>query len=647
MDIRSRPLIALALALLVAVLAWWLWPDPIRARASADALPAGRAETNPAVEKDATGRAVETPEADARTRGAVAAADEPAPIEGELEPATPLRTLSGTLRYFDPLGEVRPVLRGSFRLMSAEDDLTRRVSVEQGAWSVELHEGNFDIDEIVADGSRAFLHGTSYGSFRFPEDAHLDVLVRADLGFRLVVVDARSGLELRDLELRRELQAGRWAARSPIDLSPESLVAQHAVSPIEFQPAAGGETLFVRAPGFAWRATWIPRNAGSEQVVALHPGGRLSVVLSGAVAPAGAELRLRRLSGMDDPDLASHVAHARALEPRDRTLEFESIMTGTYEVSVEVGESVWRSSRLAAAQVEVLATEPARVELVLRAVESASLVPASGTILAPGEWLGVTGLQLDAKFTPHPGASASHRLAVTTVTAAGGERSLLWSCPAIEPGDYYAFVAGPGCFTELTIAPFARSDYVIALPEPASVRVRLVDAQSRAPAAVERVGWIGRGREWRPGGAFNGALHLDASGEWFFTAPVGEVSLWISDPSYAHVFRPFTLHAGENELEVELTRACGVKLSFVCVGAPVVRDLDWKIELQNADGSLATDVANPIDADEIELLLKAPGPGHYWLAVSGLDGYRSVARRPLDLAPGEFVRIAVELQRLR
>lgn len=572
-------------------------------------------------------------------------AEEPPPRASADDALLPLRPLSGTLHFFDPYGAHRSVSHGSFRLHSNAEEEPRTVAVEQGAWAVDVPDDGFEVDAVVAEGSAAFLHSSGFGSFRFPADGTLALLVRRNHGCRLVVVDARTGRELSDVEVVREKNNARWGKMSPDGSASETHVAEHASSPIELTLERDAERYFVRAPGFAWCCTCVRRSACGDRVVALHPGGDLSVLLGGFGAPEGAELRVRRQRDTEDPYGSQYVDHLRAIGPLDRGFDFAAIEAGSYEISVEVGRNTWKSARVAALNCVVNQGERTRVELALPSAETALLVKASGTIRATG-WPSVRSLTLYSRFAPRVGGRHDYSIPVSPLADPPESHVYEWNCSSIEPGAYSGFIDGPSCHIELTIDPVNRDDYVIVVPPLAHARVRVLDPERGEPAAVAGVGWIGYSGEWLPGGMINPARFEAKDAAWHFDAPAGSVSVWINDDDYEFRNVPFALAPGDNELELRVRRACGITVTFVCAGALVARDVHWKIELVNLDGSRAG-FANPLDDAETELILKAPAPGKYRLSARGLDGYRIAF--PLDVTvPSEgFARVVVELERAR
>jgi hypothetical protein len=558
-------------------------------------------------------------------------ATEPARAEAE-------REFRGTLRYFDPYGEHRPVAEGTFRISCyAEEGPPLAIRVEHGVWVHAIPGEEIDFVDCVADGRRAYLHGAA-NHISLPASGVLDLLVTPDIGCRLVVVDATNGGELDDLEIYRQNVHTRWGSRSPGPS--DERVAEHAASPFEVDLRGDDQdTLYVRSPGYAWNLTCVRLAACGDRVVALEPGGDLRVVLRGFAAPDGAEVRLRHERATDDPYESQNVQHATKIALQ-HSLDFESIEAGAYEVSVELGDSTWRPARIAATRREVRAGERTTVELELPAPEPAQLVHATGTIRAEG-WPKVTLLELYAANAPHIGGKYEYR----TKPELGADQGLYtWSFDAVEAADYQIFVGGPSWYGDLTIAPVDGEPYEIVVPPPARAHVRIVDVERGPTAHVEKVYWLGYVGEWRAGGMFNEAQFDEASSRWNFVAPVGPVSIRIESVAHAHRQHPVTLHAGDNEIDLSIARACGVIAVFVCRGQVVSRDLGWDLALETADGK-RVGFANPLDEQETELILKAPGPGRYRLAARGLGAYHLRVPVDVDVAPDSYVRTVIELER--
>ncbi len=555
------------------------------------------------------------------------------------------RRLEGTLRFFDPFGAHRPAAQGSFRLHSYSMDEPLTITVEQGVWRVDLPDDDFDLGDFAAEGKPAFLHSSNAGSFRFPADGVLELLVRRDHGCRLVVLDAANGLELRDIEVVQDHGQGQWGKQSPAQSADEQRIAEHAPSPIELEFDGDRARYFVRSPGYAWRFVHLQRSACGDYLVALQPGGDLSVTLAGAPVPDGAELRLRRIREGTAPDDSGYVEHRRALAPIDRRLDFESIEAGAYEVSVEVGANTWMTARVAAANCLVERGKRAQVDLLLPTPEFAKFVEAAG-ILRTNDWPKVRSLSLHSRFAPRVGGLHRYLAKLEEPPDAAGTSELAWSIPQLEPGSYSGFVGGPSFYFDLEIEPTSKRDYVIALPPMADVRLRILDARTGAPVDLERVGWLGYAGEWRPDGQINDAEFDAGLGRWRFFAPATTVSLWLNDDRYEFRNIPLELAPGVNELEVRAQRACGVTAIFVHGGEPVARAADWTIELVDADGKVAG-FANPLDDAETELILKAPAPGQYRISASGLDGYRVVSALDVTVPIDAFARVVIELERVR
>ncbi|MBM3992395.1 MAG: hypothetical protein FJ298_15535 [Planctomycetes bacterium] len=555
------------------------------------------------------------------------------------------RALKGTLRFFDPFGVHGAVARGSFSLHANSEEEPRTVAVEQGAWSVEIPEEPFELSAFTAEDARVFLHASTYGLYQFPADGVLDLLVRRDLGCRLVVVDAASGRELVDVEVVRDSGQGNWGKRSPDGSAEEVRIAEHAASPVELAQEEDSARYFVRGAGYAWRTVGVQRSACGDRVVALRPGGDLTVLLGGAPAPDGAEVRLRGERDTNDPYATQYVEHRRAIGALDRRLDFDSIEAGGYEVSVEVGVNTWRSTRITAKNVVVERGKRAQVEFVLPSPEPATLVEAGGTIQLSG-WPEARSLTLHSRFAPRVGGKPEYRALLSDSSGPPEAIVHTWSIGAIEPGAYSGFIGGASHYFDFVVAAENRSDYVIVLPPPADVRLRVLDARTGAPADVERVGWLGYAGEWRPGGQINSAQLDPELGLWRFHAPATTVSIWINDEDYEFRNTPIELVPGVNERELRVPRACGIIATFVHAGVPIARDVSWTIELAHPDGKEAG-YANPLDDAEMELVMRAPAPGRYRITAEGLDGYRIVSSLDVTVPIDGFARVVVELERVR
>lgn len=394
--------------------------------------------------------------------------------------------------------------------------------------------------------------------------------------------------------------------------------------------------LWARASGYAWGRAVVDLGAGREWRLELVPAGDLLIELAQGVSPEGKLLTVA--------------------DPRDRWTRFqvfprgeeptvvESLAPGRYQVRLE--EFGGRGALVASAEVEVRAGEVATAVLESvpppTAEDTAGDVPCAGSLRVPLSW-GVEEVHLLLQRWEPDGRY--HTVTELTPRRSADDPALwAWDAGLQPPGAYLAFVRPFLLSHTFPLWPAATDPVPIAVPAPAEVHVRLVDAGTGAPARGARLGWYGMPPP-QPSGVTTQSVQLDPERDRFvFRAPIGEIVLVVTGGPWGMVFEPEWIAAGVNEIELELGALCTIEVVLMD-GALVVSPTDaTAIEALPMDG--VGEVA--VRGWGSYLSLQVDRPGRWEVRATGLpDGYAPGDPVVVEARRGETVRCELPLVRLR
>jgi hypothetical protein len=321
-------------------------------------------------------------------------------------------------------------------------------------------------------------------------------------------------------------------------------------------------------------------------------------------------------------------------------------------VSIEVGNAHRSPLVLASAPARLTAGTTTGVTLVATQAETPKAVPLAGTIVVPRGW-DLEDLRLDIDPIGLKGRSDSdvHRVRRRSwVPVAGRAGVYRWSAGAVLPATYVIRVDGTGIAKSIDVADPGNENVELVLPEPATLRVRLVSAADGRPAKMKGLRWIPTFGNDSLFGRETLALEYDSkSASYSARVPAGSGVLdTYADKSWEFVEEPPTLdvHPGDQELVVRVRPTCGVSFDFVCDGARVDPQSlpSWNIKLERIDGVKRK--TTPVLRDS-QPGISVGDPGRYLVKVPDLDGYEPVAPFEVDIAAGAFVKKTVELRKKR
>jgi hypothetical protein len=235
-----------------------------------------------------------------------------------------------------------------------------------------------------------------------------------------------------------------------------------------------------------------------------------------------------------------------------------------------------------------------------------------------------------------------HRFLPEFAPSADSPEIFPFDAGAVVPGRYQLEVNPPSWVATIEVPPTGRRDLEIAVPPPANVRVRLVDAETAIAVTRITLWWhivIGE-----PLAASGGFVLDDGDGEFEFRAPAGRVQLEIGG-DHNHV-ETIELHPGDNEITLRARRSYAASIVFKERGAWVAcpPDLQRRITVEAIDGEGR---GREHGSGRMLTHLVVDQPGRYRVTVPALDGYEPIA--PFEIviaasAPNEHV---VELVKKR
>ena len=488
----------------------------------------------------------------------------------------------------------------------------------------------------------------------------------------LHVVDATSRAELEDVEVASAIHSDP-ACEHPGVPSRADVIADHKCSPLHLTRSSATDRarlsgqIWVSAAGHAWSRETIDFERDQMRTVELEPAGALRVTIKeaqGTTVPpsseqsdasqAGPRLRLRRSAGASAGTMIADVAATPGV------IESSRIAPGEITVSVEEGDPFPTPEIRSSAAVVVSAGATASVTVSLDPSDSPGSQALTGTLFIPEGW-GTTEMEITiTPLTLRGGTLADRRWrrSIESEPVPGRPGWSKWGIEPVIPAGYVLSVDRARFEARVDVGGGGRANVVLRLPEPALLRVHVVDVDTQTEISDDRVNWHPRGGRSRfdpdePGSSDlreeKTTLEWDPEADCYVGAvPPGRGQLTVDLDVFAisgklESDRVWNVHAGDNEMVVKSHVKCGVDLTVVrtdpSIGSVLV---DWT----------RIDPAQP-KVYGVEILLSGPdrplsrivlpAPGRYrFTRFAGRDCPPDVLF-VVDVPPGEFVEETITI----
>jgi hypothetical protein len=568
----------------------------------------------------------------------VASEPPPAPVEaksGEAKLATDDVEVRGTVVVIDELDREHAAESGHIELVlwRGRGGSGHTERVEAGGWRARVPpDVELGVSSLTLGGRPAFVEDDS----RHPVDPARTIELRARWGrvTRLHVRDAETLAELTDVSVVR---ASGWPAMDyphPGRGFGARVFVDGATSPLELPPDPNRHlALHVGAPGHAWKTLRVDGSEGGERFVLLEPAGDLDVEILGASADASTVLRVR--------DAQSQLYAEIPLAGR-RSLALERLPEGVVWVAAEIGNPWSKPVVLAKGRATIERGRRSRVELELAPSPESVSVRLGGTVEVPAAWQLERFLLVAELLDPPLGG----REAIVRLSSSSMEHdearpeTWRWHIDEAQAGRYELEVYPLAYSISLRVDAPGREDIVLAVPPPIELTVRVLDAATGAPAAVEYVHWHCRWPEWVRGG---GAMQAEATadpGVWRLRAPETTVEVSASGGLYRHASTTVDLTQPPLEAVLRVERQYSVGLSLVSGGANVPWPNGLFVRWRPAVGG--EERSAWVGGGSL-LRLTFDSPGLYLVSVPEIEGYQPIPLQEVHADPGRETEHAIEL----
>ncbi len=629
-NVRASGILGLA-----AVLAAALWfvlrssdvPAPMP---SPDAAPAATAPAPAPL--PANGSASERGDATERTAAKTAA-------EATSPSATERRVVRGTIVVVDSRGAEHTQTNGTMDLdvmLKGEAEArpgqieTVPTHVTAGRWEASVPATTFAlaVTDVVLDGRPCACDEAP----TLPAgDAPIALRARwfDPLRLRVVGSDTRADLteirvvQVADWELDGCTHPGNHGATPVVD---------HAVSPLALPNDGSAEMqrLRVHSPGYAWGAVDLSTAEAGERELRLVPGGDVDVTIVGT-APDGAVLRVRA---------EEQGPPAGEFRLSGKQLRVDGLPVGRWLLTVEKGRWFQDPRQLGKTTIEVArgAITPATITL-SEPVERPPTVQVQGTLTIDPAWGADVSFQLEPMKEVCAWDEADVVFASDALTKIG-EGRYRWGPRKALAGRYGVVVEIAGYKSIVHVGPHPTTELDIVVPPPNEVRLRLVDALTRAPIAHASPSWYFQPPEGWDKGWSHGGIEEVGDGWYRFRSPAGRVGINVEPEGYAWTMESRDVKPGPNEIEVSVKRVCGVEI--------VLKDGDvivpWPI-------SGESDIENVVTKTGVAYWsggkIAAKEAGEHTLTIGPIDGYEPIPPRRVVIPEGAWTKVEIALQRKR
>lgn len=646
----SRSLIVGVLAVIAAgFLVWLLASDPL-------AAPGGEAsrESVPplAVEPEL---AAPLGEAEPRRTQVAEPVSSPsertAPGEAEVE-------LSGTFVVVDHRGVEHTRESGHFSLIlwKGNSGDHAKVKIEDGSWHATVARPDRVSVHTAVLGGKAVISQEEQSLPEGPLPSDYAIVFQgtwvATLTLRVIGDD--TGADLSGVEIAAVDDWRRDSFRHPGDRGDHRRLVEGGRSPVQFEPRKAGQsrTFWVCAAGYAWDKIKLSLTDPDERVIRLVPGGGLLVAIHGGDLPRDAVLRLRSRTDADRPDgIPNHVwdglRDQRTLKGmpvaevalrESAATPIEGLPAGRYWVQVEKGDWFQDPVELGRAEATVGAGQMSQVTVTLADQPKApTAVRVSGTLRLPKAWSrDHVRLEIEPTGDLKVWVKDDKKIALDDMTQASTEE-YAWDAGLLPAGDYQVLVAPHEVRRRFHVGAQGAADVRIEVPPPAEVRVRIVDALTGLAIPDVKPGWYSTVKGWE-GGWSHAPMRAAANGSFEFEAAPGEIEISAQTEGYGWMRASREVRPGLNDFVVEARRVCGVVVVLLDGDTELPWDEAWSVKLKTSDGESAVDFWSGAK-------VAAKQPGAHALSVTGVKGYADIEERPVTVAPGEWTRVEIRLER--
>lgn len=521
----------------------------------------------------------------------------------------------------------------------------RALTVTAGRWETTFDASSVpshvSVSRVSSDGADALV-SVPHDVIAMPKDGFVEVRARFRRPTTLRVLAAESRTDLSAIVLvasppshdREEHPGAAFESlvrardlTSPIDLT--SLLTRPRPS--------GKQRWFVGVDGRAWGSIDIDFDLGGEFLIELAHGGDLEIAVTHQDPASFAVLRLRR-PGRPVPSLTTSMK-------KDAVIRLSGLAPGPLEIRAEIGDWFDDPIVLASAQVEIVAGSRAFASLELARAPAVEIADIAGTLLVPAEWDDERPSAMLAFIgTPLGGIDGQRWIAPSaTESPRAGVRAFRWHVERVQVGRHEFSVTNPPFTTAIEVPAGGRADYVIEIPPPCELRVRLVEAGSGKDVEVSALHWNPK----RPEGVDGGSLEsgrLDAStGCYLLRAPCAPIDLQIFDLRYLPVNSSADPTSVVGELRIELAPACGAIFTLRDGDVTVSWPDDWYGQPSAAEGTTGRTTLSTRDGTTHRFQFSAPGT--YVLRPPKIAGYREPPPQPVVARDHEFVEHVIQLER--
>ena len=273
----------------------------------------------------------------------------------------------------------------------------------------------------------------------------------------------------------------------------------------------------------------------------------------------------------------------------------------------------------------------------------------SGTVVLSGE-LGIPAswgeLDLEVVVKPLDVPTIQGKSEVTIPFAdmdATAQGRLEWVAGAVVPGRYRIAVQPLNLCKTVEVEESGIDPVIMDVPPPADVTVQVVEEESQLNVPLLSVSW------WVPGSQLSGCQLIwerrDSDDERFsFRAPLGSIEVANLFSNDWRVDRTnFVLHPGNNNLVVQASSACGIRLTLFDGEVTIPQgDLPQNITVRGSDPSLRM-VSWGMEGST--RVLRLSGPGSYNVTVPRISGFELVPQYQVNVGLGEFAVLDIDLVR--
>jgi hypothetical protein len=229
-----------------------------------------------------------------------------------------------------------------------------------------------------------------------------------------------------------------------------------------------------------------------------------------------------------------------------------------------------------------------------------------------------------------------------------GFAAFRWSQDGLQVGRYVLGIQEPPFSLNLEVPPGGREDLDVVVPAPVELTVWVVDAATGEEVVTDQLQWFQHlSIEEMDAGRMvfaNAPPRRGPSGHGYvIVAPAVEIDLALTHWGYQSWHETLDLGRGVREHTIRLQPGCGLVLKLVDGRTPLAFPGDWYGEVRATSGagrSLLTEL------DTFERRFMVSHPGTYTVLPPTLAGYQPPTLQTVEVLPGEFTEVTVELVRL-